>query len=353
MTSRLIEAVFRGEVAVVLLAGTLIFAHAVWLTREIRRGTPRMAQGRRALAMFVDGGEEEGAAALSVLGGLPRRLRARVVEEAASGLHAGAGAAVADLARRLGLEGQARRWCRSRRWARRALGIHRLALWGVADVPPGLLSDRHPIVRARAIEWAGDHATPELIEEVLEHLDDPDALCRWTAQDAVLRARAVATAPLARRLQAETGAAVEPLLALAARRPDASFQSAALALAADQRATVRAAAAVVLAGLGGAEGTATLERLLADVDPAARTAAAEGLGRLGHWPAASALAGLLTDASWDVRRAAAEALVAMGAPGKLLLNRAAQRGTEDGAAVARYALDVAALRQASAPGVRP
>ena len=43
-------------------------------------------------------------------------------------------------------------------------------------------------------------------------------------------------------------------------------------------------------------------------------------------------------------------LVAMGAPGKLLLNRAAQRGTEDGAAVARYALDVAALRQASAAG---
>jgi len=341
--TRLLHVVLVVEAVVAGLAVVVVFAHALWLKRESRMSMPRLARGRVALAEYFEGGAEEQDVALAVLAKFPCRVRTRLLEEASVGMRSGGTMTVAHAAGRLGLERRARRWCRSHRWWRRARGVHLLTLWDAVDVPAHLLTDRHPIVRARAIEWAGDHPRPELVELVLERLGDPTLLCRWRAEDAVLRAGAAATGPLGHRLDIATGPDLDVLLRLAARRPDSSFHAVALRLVADERPAVRAGAAAVLGALGGAEATAALEALLADPQPGPRVAAAEALGRLRHWPAATSVAALLSDPSWDARRAAAESLVVMGAPGTLLLGSHARGSDEDAARMARYALDVANL----------
>ena len=310
-----------------------------------------MARGTTALAAFFDGGAgaTERDAAIAQLSKLPRRVRTRLMEETSIGLRRGESGAVSDVVARLGLERRAHRWCASRRWWRRARGVHQLSLWGNPDVRPELLADRHPVVRAQAIEWAGDHPTPALIELVLERLADPILLCRQAAQNAALRAGPVASGAIARSLETADGPDLEALLFLAARRSDASFYGAALRRCGDERPGVRAGAAALLGGLGGAEGTGALETLLSDPDPEPRAAAAGAIGRLRHWPAAASVAALLVDESWDVRRAAGEALAAMGPPGTLTLGQHARGGNEVAAEAARYALDVARLRHARSP----
>ena len=71
-----------------------------------------------------------------------------------------------------------------------------------------------------------------------------------------------------------------------------------------------------------------------------RRAAAHALGARGEWRAASLLAAMLDDAVYDVRIAAATALQGIGAPGTLMLGRAARHGPPRAAALARQSLDV-------------
>ena len=66
------------------------------------------------------------------------------------------------------------------------------------------------------------------------------------------------------------------------------------------------------------------------------------LASLGHWPAAARVAALLHDPIWDVRRQAALGLRAIGAPGTIYLRRLRDSDDLVAAAVARYALDLAA-----------
>lgn len=355
--TRLLHAVLAVEAMVVFAAAVVVFSHGLWLKQAKHRSLPRMSRGRIALAELLDGGDgSDGGEAkhdrpLAVLAKLPRRLRTQLLAEAAISVRSGGAVSIADAAGRLGLQDGARRLCRSLWWWRRARGIHLLTVWGDADVGVHHLVDRHPVVRARAIEWAGDHPSPEKVELLLDRLADPTLLCRWRAQDAVLRAGGVATAPLARHLDIATGSRLELLLSLAARRPDSSFHGAALRHTDDERPEVRSGAAALLGTLGGADAAAALESLLADPEAGPRAAAAEGLGRLRHWPAASTIGALLSDPFWDVRRAAAEALTAMGAPGALLLGHYAQSSDEEAAEIARYALDLSVLRRGG-PGKR-
>jgi HEAT repeat protein len=346
ITTALLRVVVLVEAVVAASAVVVVFAHAIWLRWEKRRNVPRIARARITLAELVEGGAED-EPALAALDRLPRRLRVRLIEEASAAVTRGNSVAMASAAASLGLADRARRWSRSPWWWRRVRGIHLLTLWGDDDMRPALLADRHPVVRSRAIEWAGDHPTPELVERVLAALEDESLLCRWSAQDALLRASGVATAPIARRLESASGRELALLLGVAARRPHGSFQAAAMRLIDDERPAVRAGAAAVLGALGGAAGTGALATLLADPAPEPRMAAAEGLGRLGHWPAAPAVAALLGDPAWDVRHAAGDALVRMGAPGALLLGHFAGGSDPDAAHMARYALDVASLRRTS------
>ncbi len=138
------------------------------------------------------------------------------------------------------------------------------------------------------------------------------------------------------------------LLAVLARRPDPRYGPAALAAAADDLPALRAAAAELLGGVGGADAGRTLRGLLADSDAAVRVAAVDGLRRAGIEDAVPAIAPLLGDQAFAVRRAAGAALAALGPGGTLLLRHYTSAGDQYAADMARHALDVAALRR---PGV--
>ena len=87
-----------------------------------------------------------------------------------------------------------------------------------------------------------------------------------------------------------------------------------------------------------------LTSLLVDADATVRATAADGIRRLGHQLAAPDLAPLLRDPSFDVRRAAGAALAALGPGGVLLLRHYLADEDRFAADMARYSLDVAALR---------
>jgi hypothetical protein len=80
-----------------------------------------------------------------------------------------------------------------------------------------------------------------------------------------------------------------------------------------------------------------------------RQAAAHALGRLKCWQTAPAVARLLEDPVWTVRQEAALALRSFGAPGILLLRRSLANPDRFAGDMARYVLDLHAMRAKAEP----
>jgi hypothetical protein len=347
----LLRVVLAVEAAAALACLVGFALHALWLWYRDRVDAGRLLEGHTALAAVVlaadclatDGPEQTGVAALRRL---PRRVQAAVVDQLAVSVTGEEGRRVQRVATELGLVDRARRRCRSRWWWRRLRGAYALNVHGGGEeVLPALLDDPHPAVRAQAIEWAGDARQPELAPRLVAALADPAALCRNTAADAILRAGAPLVDVLARELATCVGQQQADLLAVLARRPDPRYGPAALAGSAGDLPAMRAAAAEMLGGVGGAEAARALRGLLADSDAAVRAAAVDGLRRAGMEDAVPDIAPLLGDHAFAVRRAAGTALAALGSGGTLLLRHYAASGDRHTADMARYALDVAALRR--------
>jgi HEAT repeat protein len=175
-------------------------------------------------------------------------------------------------------------------------------------------------------------------------LADPSLLCRFTAQDSLLRIGSPVIGPLTEYLmQVSTTHEKEGGLAVAAGLASPSFLPAAVRLANDSSPQVRGRAATILGALGGTEATAVLIALLSDPAINVRAAAAHALGSLTHWQAATSLGELLRDASWEVRREAGLALRALGAPGRMLLRRLLRDRDPFAADMARQILDLPEL----------
>lgn len=217
----------------------------------------------------------------------------------------------------------ARRWCRSRLWWRRLKGVRTLVrLGGGQSTVPALLDDPHPEVRAEAAAWVAAHPEGPGVARLVRMLDRDVAQCRFAAQDALLRIGGPASEQLADYLEGPSARRPEVCLRVATGIASARLLPVALARVHDPEASVRAAAAELLAAIGGEQAVPELAALLADANAQVRAAAAAGLGVLAHWPAAPDLAAALGDPAWDVRRAAAEALHELGAVGRLYLRRA-------------------------------
>ncbi len=309
-------------VAVVLASIFTIYAtHSLLIRWRDFRDLPRL-RATRSLVLRACADAPAKSEALEPLRSLPRRSQLSVLEEIAPHVRGGQRKCLTDLARAVGLEEYVERLCGSRRWWRRLYGCRLATLLDLAgrSAPP-LLADRNLRVRAEAATWVGGHSQPELIPVLLDFLEDRAALVRFAAQDALLRAGRPVVPFLAGYLRERTGPGIDLALRVAAGLPQHEFEAPALRLARHPTAPTRAAAALLLAGLGGARATDRLLRLLADPSVQVRSAAATGLGKLGHWPAATELAAAMTDASWLVRRDAALALGRLGSPGRLLLRR--------------------------------
>ncbi|MDQ2695510.1 MAG: HEAT repeat domain-containing protein [Pseudomonadota bacterium] len=326
-----------------LLAATLalFIGHGLWAQWRGTRRRRLLDRGRGLIAAALQDSPPLDAAGQRWLASLPVRLQIRLFTDAARSVTGTQRQRLTELAQAAGLIARAETRCRSRWWWRRLQGARLLAALGGGEgsVEP-LLQDRNPYVRAQAIEWAADHPGPAVIAAVLARLNDAHGLCRFKAQDSLVRMAGPVIEPLARYLLAGGGGSMEAALRVAVGLAEHRFLIPALTLCRDPSAPVRALVATLLGKLGGGQGVEILTVLLADADAGVRAAAARALGQLGHWPAAPALAVLLKDPAWTARREAGLALRAVGAPGILFLRRALTDQDRFAADMARQVLDL-------------
>lgn len=331
--------VLATEVAGLVLLVAAIWGHALWTWALDRWSAPRLRAAREELVRTlerVDGGPGR----LQALEALPPALQHRLVLGLAPSLQGDRRSRLHRVARESGVAERAERLARSRWWSRRLYGARLLTASGSdAEVVRSLVRDPVPLIRAQAAEWVGVQGEVSMVEDLIDMLDDPAAICRFAAQDALLRMGGGAVEPLAAHLDTRSGRAAVAALEVAVGLADPALLPVALRLCAAPDAPARALAVRLVGALGGSGGIEVALGLTSDPSPDVRAAAAEALGRLGHWPAAPRLAGLLGDPSWDVRRAAGLTLDDLGPPGELVLRRALSSDDPFVADMARLVLD--------------
>jgi len=332
--------ILLAESALILAGLIVVFGHAFWWTWYSSRTRARRRAAHLELVAFLDRGGSETAAA-HAFERLPLRERARSLLDMAPNVRGESARRLASLGGRLGLVGRAEARSTSRLWWRRLHAVRLLSLIGGSERSLiTLLADRHPAVRAAAAEWAASAPTPEVLASVLPLLGDRTGLCRFTAQDSLLRIGGGAADSLARYLEhagsPEAAAALEVAVGIA----DPRLMPAAITFSDDPDPRARRQAARLLGALGGPGAVEALVELTVDRDGAVRAAAARGLAVLERREAAPRLAGMLRDGSWDVRREAGLALRALGAPGRLYLRRALGDHDRFAADMARQVMDL-------------
>jgi hypothetical protein len=334
--------VLVAEVAILVAGLLVLFGHAIgWTWRSSRRRGP-VHRARRELVAYVDRGGSEDLAVEAFLS-LRARERIRSLMQMAPSVRGESAQRLSRLARRLGVTGPVEARCRSRLWWRR---LHAARLLSVVGGPEryliDLLHDRHPAVRAAAAEWAARQPTADVLTSVLPLLAEPTGLCRFTAQDSLLRIGGRAAEPLARYLRTarspEAAAALEVAVGLA----DPRLMRAGIDFSEDSAPPTRRQAARLLGAIGGPGAVEALIELTVDRDGRVRAAAARALGVLERREAAPRLAGMLRDAVWDVRVEAGLALRALGATGRLYLRRALDDHDPFAADMARQVMDLPA-----------
>jgi hypothetical protein len=338
--SGLLVAVALLEAALLALAAGALVGRAVVGRRRERRLEPRLRHTRVAAAASLNRPGLDDAVVAEVAA-LPRALQIRLVSELARQVDGAQRRRLAGLADALGLVALAEGWCRRRRWWLRLRGARLLSALdtGNGAVVLALFADPRAEVRAQAAEWAAQQPGDGPIGHLLELLDDPRPVCRFAVKDALLRHGFAAEEPIARYL-ARSEPRPHEALEVAAGIAGPRFLPAGMRYAGAEDPAVRARAAVLLGGIGGAEAVARLTALLGDDEADVRAAAATALGRLAHWPAAGALSERLADPAWAVRRAAGLALRDIGAPGLLLLRRSLTMPDRFGRDMARQILDL-------------
>jgi hypothetical protein len=337
------------ELGVVLAAWLLIVGHGAVASLR-KRSRRRIEAAHRALAAgLLD--RELDAGARARLRRLRTREAAALFADFAPHLRGAEREWLAEVAVEMGLVKRAGRLCRSRLWWRRLYGARILTLVGGAtDAVLGLADDPNALVRSQVAEWAGAYPSDAAVIALTAMLGDRSRSSRFAVQDALVRLGGMAVQPLAGRL----ADGPDPLAAITGLRVarglgDPRLLEPTLALSDHGRADVRAAAYAALGSMGGREAATRLVRALDDPDTAARAAAVRALGRLGHWQAGPAIARQLDHTAWDVRLAAGRALVALGPPGRVILQQMLDAPNTFVADMARHVLDSARLAPAASP----
>ncbi len=328
------------EIALLILAVGVFFAHGLWLFVTKNRTLRHMQAARDSLARLLTRGTvsvEE----IEALRRIPRDVQVMAFLEISRNLTGAGKERLRFVAREVLLLDRVRKLCESRRWTRRLRGARLLARMDVADpIVEKLLADPHAAVRAQAAEWAAAHPSPTVISAMLMMLADPATQARFAVQDAMLRMGGIIAEPLAAFLETHSGLPAESGLRVAEALAETRFLPAGLRLSESADSGVRMAATNLLGAIGGAAPAERLTELLKDSDSHVRAAAAHGLGRMHHWQAGSQLAESLRDSAWHVRRDAALALRAIGAPGALFLRRALKGNDAFAADMAQQILDL-------------
>lgn len=325
-------------------AALLVFFTSGLLTSRRRGRRPRSRAVEEILAEAVlrDDVPPE---ALTALAGLRRGEQVGLFVRLGSNLRGREQRALRELARTIGLRAYAESLCQSRWWWRRLRGVRVLGVVGGREERVlALAGDREPLIREQVAHWCGDHPSPAALLTLIGMLADPARASRFAVQNALSRIGVPAVEPLIARLRT-SGDVAELVAGLGVARAvgDARLASVVVEHTRSPEPGIRRAACRALGRIGGEAGEARLLDRLADDEAAVVAAAATALGELGHWPAAPALSRLLSSPSWDIRSCAAAALARLGAPGELVLSRAARSSEPAAADVAQHALDTAAV----------
>lgn len=333
-TAELLVTVLVVEIGGLLLAFSVVIAHAVLQARADRVLEARLRTGRAFMLAALEGPIDD--AIVGALRPLGRRTHIGLLAELAPALEGAQRASLGELAIRLGLQERAERRCHSRLWWRRLYATRVLTLIdGGAETMPRMIRDPHQLVRTQVAEWATLHPTPAILGAVAALLDDPRRIARFAVQDTLLRIGQPAIAVVIGSVRGMSGVGIASGLLVAARLGGSDLLPLGLSFVDHPDSAVRAGSARVLGATGGDAAFAVLRSLLGDPAAEVRQAAVQALGRLHHWASAVHILPLLGDPTWPVRRETAIALLAMGAPGALIL-RTALRGPD------RFAADMAA-----------
>ena len=216
--------VLVAEASVLSASVVLLAVHSIWTWWHTRWSRPVLAMAR---AILRDALEEPlpPKTAVELLDSLPAAVQIGVFADLAIGVAGEQRQRLAAIAVELGLSARAEARCHSRLWWRQLRGARLVTLVGTGEeVMPTLLRDRHPVIRAQAAEWAAEHPSPALAAELVAMLGDSSGLCRFAAQDSLMRMGDVVAEPLVEYLSARSGERVAaalsvPMAALLVRYP--------------------------------------------------------------------------------------------------------------------------------------
>ncbi len=300
---------------------------------------------KRRLAVLDDFGvllfdsNEDAARVHHRLTGAKKSVLLDVIQRLALDVKGDAEDRLQQLVRTCGLERLIRRRSRSRRWRKRvqAAQLHYLVTHPDFDRTP-LLTDKHPLVRARSVETLTTEQAEEHVEMVASLLNDPTMSVRLAAKNALLRAGSAAIEPLL-KLLSEGGDQVGEAMDVAAYLPDARLVEALKRYATSKNQAHRQMAARSL-GTGTGVGAVEILHLLLDDEAAdVRVAAILALRRLEAYESVVAIGRVLSDSSFKVRRQAGHALDELGAAGQLVLRQTLHATDPFARDMARQVLD--------------
>jgi hypothetical protein len=285
---------------------------------------PSLGDARQAIVEALSGGEAESDHAVAVLSRLSSRHVTSVMLELVPSVTGTSRTVLVALAERTGVLPRVRDGLHRRRWSTRLYSIRVLSAFGVAtEEMSSLLTDRSSEVRAQAASWAVVAPGVEVLAGLIGLLTDADGLCRFAAQDALVRIGLVGSEVLISALETTDEDAVRRMLEVAAAMGDERFYEKAIELTAHPSPDTRALAAAVLARTGSPSAGPALVKLLDDSSEDVVRAAIVGIAKLSYWPGGAAVEPFLAHTSWELRKQAGLTLLALGAPGEILLRSAA------------------------------
>jgi HEAT repeat protein len=331
--------IIGSVIAAVLIAiatSGLIQAHRVRLE-------PLLSDAREAIIAALSGGESRVNEAFASLNGFSRRYIVSVMLDLAPSVTGTSREILISLGEKIGVIQRAHRGLRRRRWATRLYSARVLGAFGVeSERLSTMLTDRSAEVRAQTAAWSVVKPDPLTIERLIGLLDDADGLCRFAAQDALIRIGLPGTEALIGALETANEDVTGRILEIASATGDERFYPAALALSTVSSPTTRALAAGVLAHTGNPSAGPDLVALLDDPSDDVVLAAAAGIEALSYWPAAASIEPLLGHPVWELRKQAGLTLLALGAPGSIFLRTNAP-GEGPAAEMAVQALELQSL----------
>jgi len=302
-----------------------------------------LRSARQAIIVALSGDSSKSEAAFATLNRFSRQCTVSVLLELAPSVTGESRSVLISLGESLGVLQRARAGLTSRRWGVRLYSARVLTAFGVeSDAVASLLCDRSPEVRAQGASWSVVQPSPAAISGLIALLDDDDGLCRFAAQDALIRIGLPGVEALIAAVATAGEDVTAQILTVAAAMGDERFSPSAVAFTYHRLPAIRALAAAVLARIGDPSAGPMLVALLDDESDEVAMAAAAALATLSYWPAAARVEPLLSHVSWDIRKQAALTLLALGAPGTILLAATAP-GDGPGAEMARQALELKSL----------